>query len=165
VQQPPAQIQVYYRTQLLMKLDRYELKAGKNLITFEFVSEGPNGRMPKLVQFTPTNYKDLHNLAFGNKHSETGQIDDLAISNIGDSERILATVVATVYAFTDKYPEIWVYATGSTKTRTRLYRMGISKYWGDAKTDFHILGKINDEWEPFAVGVDYGAFAVKRKIE
>jgi hypothetical protein len=85
-----------------MKLDRYELRAGKNLITFEFISEGPNGHIPKLVQFTPTNHKDLHNLAFGNKHNETGEIDDLAISNNGDSERILATIVATVYAFTDK---------------------------------------------------------------
>jgi hypothetical protein len=42
--------------------------------------------------------------------------------------------------------------------------MGISKYWEDAKADFHILGKIHDVWEPFAIGVDYEAFAVKRKL-
>jgi hypothetical protein len=147
-----------------MKLERYELKAGKNLITFEFISEGPNGRIPKLVQFTPTNFEDFYNLAFGDKHPETGQIDDLAISKNGDSEKILATVVATVFAFTDKYPDAWVYATGSTKARTRLYKMGISKYWGEAKEDFYILGEINNEWEPFVIGIDYEAFAVKRKL-
>jgi hypothetical protein len=63
----------------------------------------------------------LYNLAFGDKDHSTGEIDDKVISNNGDSEKVLATVVATVYAFTDKYPETWIYATGSTKARTRLY--------------------------------------------
>lgn len=147
-----------------MKLDRYELKAGKNLTTFEFISEGPKGRIPKIIQLTPTNYKDLYNLAFGNAHPETGQIDDLAISNNGDSERVLATVVATIYAFTDRYPDAWIYATGSTKALTRLYRMGISKYLQDAENDFMIFGQIHDEWEPFVAGTDYEAFIVKRKL-
>ncbi|WP_426669537.1 DUF6934 family protein [Mucilaginibacter sp. McL0603] len=147
-----------------MKLDRYELKAGNNLTTFEFISEGPKGQIPKLIQFTPTNYKDLYNLAFGDKNSETEQIDDIVISNNGDSELVLATVVATLYAFTDKYPDTLVYATGSTKARTRLYRMGISKYFGDAQSDFEIFGQIHNEWEPFAKGTDYEAFVVKRKL-
>ncbi len=146
-----------------MKLDRYELKAGKNLTVFEFISDGPRGQISKLIQFTPTNYKDLYNLAFGDKHTETGQIDDSVISNNGDSERVLATVVATVYAFTDKYPEAWIYATGSTKARTRLYRMGISKYLEDAKKDFVIFGQVHNEWEAFVVGLDCEAFVVKRK--
>ena len=121
-----------------MKLDRYELRAGSKLTTFEFTSEGPQGRILKKIQFTPTNYKDLYNLGFGDNNTETGQIDDIVISNNGDSERVLATVVGTVYAFTDKYPDVWVYATGSTKARTRLYRMGISKYFEEAKNDFMI---------------------------
>jgi len=146
-----------------MKLDRYELKAGKNLITFEFVSEGPNGRIPKLIQFTTTNYEDSYNLAFGNKDPETGKMDDLVISNNGDSERILATVVAAVYAFTDRYPDAWIYATGSTNARTRLYRMGISRYWEEVRRDFYILGQLNNEWQPFVIGIDYEAFVVKRK--
>ncbi|MEO8884516.1 MAG: hypothetical protein ABI367_00535 [Mucilaginibacter sp.] len=147
-----------------MKLDHYQLKSGKKLTTFEFISDGPKGRIPKLVQLTPTNYKDLYNLAFGDKNPETGQIDDVAISNNGDSEKVLATVVATVYAFTYQYPDAFVYATGSTKARTRLYRMGISKYFEDAKKDFLIYGQIHDEWEPFIIGTDYEAFVVKRKI-
>jgi len=146
-----------------MKLDRYELKAGKNLTTFEFISEGPQGQISKMVQFTSTNYKGLYNLSFGDKHPETGQIDDVAISNNGDSERVLATVVTTVYAFTDKYPDAWIYATGSSKVRTRLYRMGISKYLGDAKKDFVIFGLLHNEWELFVSGTDYEAFVVKRK--
>ena len=88
-----------------MKLERYELKAGENLTTFEFVSEGPKGNIPKLIQFSPTNLKGLYNLAFGDKDLNSGEIDDLTISNNADSEKILATVVAAVYAFTDKNPD------------------------------------------------------------
>jgi len=116
-----------------MKLDRYELKAGRNLTAFEFISDGPKGQIFKVIQFTPTNYKDLYNLAFGDRHPGTGQIDDTIISNNGDSDRVLATVVAAVYAFTDKYPDAWIYATGSTKVRTRLYRIGISRYLEESK--------------------------------
>lgn len=146
-----------------MNVDRYQLKASKNLISFEFVSVGPKGRIPKLIYFTPTNYPDLHDLSFGDKDLKTGKLDDLAVSDNGDSEQVLATVVAAVYAFTDKYPDAWVAATGSTAARTRLYRMGISKYFEKANDDFYILGESNNAWEPFVVGKNYEAFVVKRK--
>jgi len=104
-----------------MKLPKYPLASSDKMMTFEFVSEGKNRLIHKLVRYQPTNLKDLYNLAFGDKDHSTGEIDDKVISNNGDSEKVLATVVATVYAFTDKYPETWIYATGSTKARTRLY--------------------------------------------
>lgn len=147
-----------------MKLVHYELKAGKNLTTFEFVSEGPKGHIHKLIQFTETNHANLYNLAFGDKHPETGTIDDSTISNNGDSEKVLATVVATIYAFTERYPSAWIYATGSSKTRTRLYRMGISKYLEEVMNDFELYGQYRNEWEIFVRGTDYEAFIVKRKI-
>ena len=111
-----------------MKLDKYELKSGQQLEVFEFVSIGSKGKITKLVQYTLTNYKDLYNLGFGDKDIETGGIDDTVISNNGDSEKVLATVVGTLYAFIDKHKDAMIYATGSTKSRTRLYRMGITKY-------------------------------------
>jgi hypothetical protein len=146
-----------------MNLSKYQLKSGDKLTTFEFISEGPKGRIPKLIQFTPTNLKDVYNLAFGDKDSDTGNIDDKIISNNGDSEKILATVVAAVYAFTDKYPDSWIYATGSTKSRTRLYRMGITKYISEANIDFEIYGEIKDGWELFKKDKHYTSFLVKRK--
>ena len=110
-----------------MHLDRYDIKSGERLEVFEFNSTGPNGRIRKMIQYSPTNYKDLYNLGFGDKNMETGEIDDLVISNNADSEKVLATVVATIYAFTARHPQAMIYGTGSTKARTRLYRMGISK--------------------------------------
>ena len=35
-----------------MKLPRYELKAEKSLMVFEFTSEGPKGQIPKLIKFS-----------------------------------------------------------------------------------------------------------------
>ena len=146
-----------------MKLDRYELKSGEKLEVFEFVSIGNKGRIIKLVQYTPTNYKDLYNLGFGDKNAETGEIDDNVISNNGDSEKVLATVVSTLFAFTDKHKDAMIYATGSSKSRTRLYRMGIAKYLDEAKNDFEIFGETKEGWVDFNKNIDYEAFLVIRK--
>jgi len=146
-----------------MKLPRYELKAERSLMVFEFISEGTNGAIPKLIKYSETNLKGMYNLAFGDKNPETGEIDDKVISNNGDSEKVLATVVATVYAFSDKHPGSWIFATGSTKARTRLYRMGITRYIDEIKSDFEIYGLKENEWEEFLKEIEYEAFLVRRK--
>lgn len=130
---------------------------------FEFVSEGVKGRISKLVKYGETNLKDLYNLAFGDVDLITGDINDTTVSNNGDSEKVLATVVSTMYAFTDKYPDVWIYATGSTKARIRLYRMGITKYITEIKIDYEVYGLYNGEWEQFKKGIAYEAFLAKRK--
>ncbi len=147
-----------------MKLDRYELKAGRNLTTFEFLSEGRKGKILKVIQFQQINLPNLYNLAFGDKNPVTEELDDQVVTDNGDSEKVLATVVAAVYAFADKYPSVWVYATGSTEARTRLYRMGINKYFDVVEADFDIMGEQQNEWEWYEKGKDYQAFAIHRKI-
>ena len=132
-------------------------------MVYEFTSDGPRGQIRKIVKYSETNLKDLYNLAFGDKDQTTGEIDDRTISNNADSDMVLATVVSTVYTFTEKYPDAWVFATGSTKARTRLYRMGITKYLVEIKRDFQVFGLKNDEWEKFEKDVEYEAFLVQRK--
>lgn len=132
-----------------MKLPKYPLASSDKLMTFEFTSEGQKGLIQKLVRFQETNVKNVYNLAFGDKDLTTGDIDDKVISNNGDSEKVLATVAATLYAFTDKYPNAWIYATGSTKSRTRLYRMGITKFLSEVTEDFEVLGEKDEDWFPF----------------
>ena len=145
---------------VLVKLPRYFTTADELQTTFEFVSEGPNGRIPKLVQYSETNLKDFYNLAFGNKNPITGELDDLAISNNGDTEKVLATVIDTLYAFCYRYPDAWVYAAGSTPARTRLYRMGLNRFYEEAVDDFVIFGQLADDWEEFSPYADYAGFAV-----
>jgi len=145
-----------------MDLPKYQLSAENSLTVFEFVSIGPNGNIPKLIKFSETHLKDFYNLGFGDKNLNTGEINDKVVSNNGDSDKVLATVVSAVYAFTDINPNSWVYATGSTRARTRLYRMGIGKYFDKAKADFEIYGLKDDTWIEFDKEIDFDAFVVKR---
>ena len=145
-----------------MKLPKYEIEAEDSLEVFEFVSEGQKGSIPKLIKFSETTLKGFYNLAFGDKNLLTGEIDDKVVSNNGDSEKVLATIVSAVYAFTDQENEAWIYATGSTPARTRLYRMGITKYLEEVKQDFNVFGLLNGEWENFEKDIDYTAFLARR---
>jgi hypothetical protein len=108
-----------------MKYPRYEYSTEAELNIFEFESIGPKGKIIKLVQYTEMNIRGYYNLAFGDLDVKTREINDGIITNNGDATKVLATVVSTVYAFTGKYPDAYIFATGSNEARTRLYRMGI----------------------------------------
>ncbi len=139
------------------------MASSDKMMTFEFISEGHKGLIHKIVRYQLTNLKGVYNLAFGDKDHSTGDINDTVISNNGDSEKVLASVVATVYAFTDRYPDAWIYATGSTKSRTRLYQIGIAKFFSEVEEDFEVLGERNNDWEVFRKSVSYEGFLVRRK--
>ena len=147
-----------------MNIDKYSLKAESSLTVFEFVSEGPNGLIRKLIQFQETNQPDVYNLAFGDKNADTGEIDDLVVSNNGDTDRVSATVVAALYAFFDKHPDAFVYATGSTKARSRLYRMGITRFYEEMIQGFDLYGQLGDEFYAFEVGKEHAGFLAQRKF-
>lgn len=147
-----------------MKVDKYSLKAESNFTVFEFISEGFRGTIRKLIQFQETNEPNLFNIAFGDKDENTGEIDDLVVSNNGDIEKELATVVAALYAFCEKYPEAFIYATGSTNSRTRLYRMGITKFLDELNADFYLYGQIGDDFYNFEIDQHYVGFLVQRKF-
>jgi len=148
-----------------MKIEKYALKAESNLTIFEFISEGPKGLIRKIIQLQETNRLNVYNLAFGDKNSETGEIDDLAVSNNADSEKVLATVVAALYAFFDKHPDAFVYVTGSTSARTRLYRMGITKFYEEMVQNFDLYGQVGDEFYDFEIDKDYAGFLAHRKFD
>ena len=105
-----------------MKLPRYEYLTEGNAELFTFVSEGPKGSIKKLIVYTQMLEKDIYNLAFGDYNEDTGKINDQVITNNKDSQKVLNTVASSLYVFTDKHPNVWVYATGSNTARTRLYR-------------------------------------------
>lgn len=147
-----------------MKIERYPLKAESSFTVFEFISEGPKGLIRKLIQFQLTNKPNLYNLAFSEKIAETGEIDDLELSNNGDSEKVLATVVAALYAFCDKHPDAFVDATGSTSSRTRLYRKGITLLYKEIVKDFYLFGQMGNKFYEFQIGKDYIGFLTQRKF-
>lgn len=147
-----------------MNKPKYLYKSEQFLKVFEFTSEGIKGSIKKMVQFSETGTENVYNLAFGDYDEETKSINDLSVTNNGDSLKVLATIASTVYAFTEKYPNAWVVATGSTNVRTRLYRMGITNNLVEIKEDFDIYAfTIVGKWEEFIVGEYYEAFLITRK--
>src|SRR5438093_100733 len=110
-----------------------------NATVFEFTSTGPKGDIKKIIQFTPTNAKNVFNLAFGNIR-EDGTIDDNTTSDNKDRDKILATIAAAVYDFTERFPGSYIFFTGSSNERTRLYRMAISLNYEELADSFDIWG-------------------------
>ncbi len=146
-----------------MRDQRYQLKFSTAFEVFEFTSEGSKGHINKIVKYTETSTQGVYNLGFGDKIGETDDFDDVVISDNEDSVRVLATVAGTVYIFTDKFPNAYIYATGSTASRTRLYRMGISKHLKEIEEDFKVFGFINDSLEKFRKNRNYHAFLLTKK--
>jgi hypothetical protein len=141
-----------------MKIEKYHLKSGNTLSHFEFISIGSKGTIRKMIEFQTTSTLGLYNLAFGDKNPDTAELDDLAISNNGDTEKVLGTVVSALYAFLNRNPEALVYATGSTPARTRLYRIGITRFYNDIQNDFYLYGQIGDKLYAFEIGKEYEGF-------
>lgn len=146
-----------------MKIETYALKADDSYTIFEFTSEGPKGSIQKLIQFQETIQPNLFNLAFGDKHAPTGKINDLIVSNNGDSEKVLATVISSLYAFFDKHPATFVFAAASS-ARMRRYRMIINRYHKEIAQDFDLYGQLGEKFYEFEPGKDYLSFLVQQKF-
>lgn len=146
-----------------MRHERYAVEETDSLLAFKFYSEGPKGRIKKKIEFVPlSEHSRVYNLAFGDV-SDEGEIDDLTVTNNGDSHKVLGTVADVVYKFLAQRPQSYVYATGSTKARIRLYRMGICNNLAEIAIDFYVFGFREYDWEPFQKGREYEAFLVKKR--
>lgn len=150
-----------------MQYEKYNnVAASSDKLEFQFESEGPKGKIKKVVQFAQTQNEAIYNLAFGNQNKD-GSVDDETTNDNKDRNKILATVAATVYEFTAQYPDKMVFFCGSTPERTRLYRIALSVNLAQLKKDFRIYGVLKGigtfERVAFKSGVDYFGFIVKRK--
>ncbi|MDP4218363.1 MAG: hypothetical protein Q8927_19365 [Bacteroidota bacterium] len=148
-----------------MNLKRYPYRISGNNLDFHFESEGPNGKVSKLIRYSPDNEQGTtyFNLAFGDYDPVTGNLNDSSRTNNRDLDMILATIASSVLEFTAYFPDAIVYAEGSTESRTRLYQMAISANLSQIKRYLHVFGLLGEVWEPFRKNITYSAFFVKRK--
>jgi hypothetical protein len=150
-----------------MNLDAYPYTISDDHLIYTFDSFGPNGKIRKVVRYRLRNtdgFFAYFNLGFGDLDLVTGKIDDRAISNNFDKERVLATVAATVLDFTCKFPDAFVRARGSTPARTRLYQMGISANWNEISSLLQVYGYVFDSgWQPYEKNINYLGFLARRK--
>lgn len=147
-----------------MSLPHYQFKTNESFLDFEFESNGPNGSIKKVVRFSPQNADGItyFNLGFGDLDEKTGTISDLSKSNNGDRDKILATIAQIVLVFTAHFPDVMVYAQGSTLARTRLYQMGIANNLSEINEKLDIYGYAQNDWHKFEKDVNYEAFIAIR---
>jgi hypothetical protein len=146
-----------------MNLERYEIKGSTSLMEFEFISIGKKGDIIKVVQYSPTGIPNIFNLGFGDKDVRTGKISDTVISDNGDGQMVLATVANTVIEFMKKHPSSQIIAVGVSKSRTRLYQIGIFNNHHEIVKSFKVYGYIHGKWEIFEKSRNYEAFLVRKK--
>jgi hypothetical protein len=133
-------------------------------MSYEFVSQGLKGFIKKRIQFQKYKGQNLYNLALGDLNADTGDFDARIVSNNKDTEKVLATVAASIYIFTNRYPNAPVYLEGNSLARKRLYRMGISNNLYEITKDFTIFGvSENGNLEIYEVNKDYWAFLIIKK--
>ncbi len=145
-----------------MQLSRYQYKTNNSFLDYEFISIGPKGNIKKIIRFTQIK-SSVYNIGFGDLDEETGEISDVAVTNNNDSRKVLATVAAAIHDFTIQYSDAWIIAKGSTLSRTRLYRIGITNHLKEITADFEVYGMIDAQWELFELRRDYQAFLIRRK--
>ena len=146
-----------------MKYDVYtEIEVTDDFAIFDFISTGKNGDILKRVAFTKTQQDKVYNLALGDV-DEDNEINDYAITDNGDRNKVLATVAAIVEAYTKKFPDRWIIFRGSTAERTRLYRIAVGLHLDELFLLYDIMGYVDDEIVPFAKNMKINAFLIKRK--
>jgi hypothetical protein len=128
--------------------ESYEYKADISLLRYNFSSEGPNARIPKMVKFTLM-AKDIYQISFGDANTDNDKINDQSVSNNGDMAKVIFTVAKIIYEFTGLFPEAKLFFIGSTRSRTRLYQMMINKHKHLIQGFFEIVGSQNGRDETF----------------
>jgi len=146
-----------------MHLERYKFEVRDN--RYNFFSQGPKGEIKKTVIYHQLSSppSPLFNLSFGDWNDKVSRIDDLVVTNNADKQKVLATVAATVVHFTKQNPNAFIFAAGSTPSRTRLYQMAILSYLALITSLFEVEGFIRNTWELFQTGRNYNAFLLKPK--
>jgi len=88
-----------------MNEEIYSFTKEPEIYYYEFFSEGPMGKIRKVVQFQQIPSRDeIYNLGFGDFNEELGEVDDLSVTNNQDTQKVLATVAGTVLDFMKQHP-------------------------------------------------------------
>jgi hypothetical protein len=152
-----------------MNEDRYiEIEKSNDYQTFMFVSQGRHGNLAKIVSFDEiVELENVFNLSLGTILPD-GKIDFETITNNGDRNKVLTTVVGIVVIFIEKHPGKNVYFAGSDDRRTLLYQRAIAYGYDELTQTFNIYGDISigsprSVFERFDKEKSYRGFLIKRK--
>jgi len=141
----------------------YEFTYSDEYKLYSFVSEGRKGSIIKLVQFQLLK-ADRYNLAFGDWSPTMGGIDDMTVTDNGDMEMVLSTVVQIAKTFLSSNPGKSIQFSGSTAGRTRLYQIILNMNYEIISQQFEILGLLHGKWHKFEKNVNYEVFLISKLL-
>lgn len=140
----------------------YDFTVLNEALRFEFVSVG-NRVIRKVIVYQKLPFPNVYNLALGDI-DERGQPNFKVISDNGDRDMVLATVVQTMIAFFEQKPQASVTFTGGDSTlRTRLYQAVIARELEQVSDRFTIYGVTDNDLEPFERNKTYHGFVISLK--
>ena len=142
----------------------YNIETSPDGLYHIFESIGNAKTIKKLAVYIPDeNRPEMYHLVFGDLKDDDS-IDVFAISNNQDMKIILSSVIRTLPVFFEKNPDKKVFFTGSTDSRTRLYRATIAKLLHEAELYYHIYGLLDDgTLEPFVKSNYYKGYLIEKK--
>ena len=150
-----------------MAEDKYSYYRIPDEFYYEFISEGPKGKVKKVVRYSliEDSLHKVYNLGFGDWSDVNQDVDDQINTNNNDRQKVLGTVADTVVDFLKNHPKAAVFACGSTASRTRLYQMNILLYWSEISEGSYIVqGYFDGRWVPFKKGINFEAFIIRNKL-
>ncbi len=148
-----------------MNYPRYDVQESISRLHFEFISEGPNGQIRKVVDYAYIDALGIWNLGFGDYNPITDVVDDKVVSDNGDGRKIIATVIFTLSEFFVEYPAATVFFTGSTRVRTEVYGRIIRQNAQNFSNRFLVEGVNEDgSTEEFDHHKMYSAFLISLQL-
>ena len=149
-----------------MKKPTYNVKSSDDGLKYFFDSINNDKIIKKVVAYLPSQENsELYQLIFGDL-LPNGEIDVYSTSNNQDMKLVITTVVGTLHYFFEKYPKKMVAFTGSTNSRTRLYRATIAKFIQTTELYYQVSGILDDDSiEPFNPVHKYYAYIIEQKHE
>lgn len=145
-----------------MEKPHYPILSSPDNYWYEFDSISPEKTIRKAVAYyLYSEEEDIYQLVFGN--FVDGKIDTMDKSSNKDMKMVLTTVIQTLINFLELYPKKSVIFTGSTQSRTRLYRATISKLLDNLDDSYKVYG-ISYELirEPFNPDSEYFAYLISK---
>jgi hypothetical protein len=142
----------------------YSLETLNSGLEFNFLSTGPNGIIKKYILFKPMErVSDVFSMGFGDI-MDNGSVNDQVVTNNQDLSLVVGALLASIGLFFERYPTKSVFIAGTTPSRTRLYRIIISKNFPVVQSRFRIFGLIDGIWEEFASNRSYDGYLIQIKM-
>lgn len=143
-----------------MESSFYPLSVGDNRLTYTFYSDGPRGRIKKVIRYIRIQIEHhiVFNLSMADVDKKTKQTREDVVSGNNDWDKIFRTVAESISLICGWYPDAYIQVLGNSSSKNRLYQMTISKQLEEIQLKYEVYGLVNDRWNEFQRNQQYRGF-------